>query len=94
MKRYALLALIPVLACTLFAGCRRMEADMGMTTPSTADTRPTTEPTVPMTTEPATQDTTERPTDSPTEPTDAAEPTGEEDTRPTARGVIQDPALR
>ena len=91
MKRYALFALVLVLSCTLFTGCRRKEPNTGMTTPTTMPTtqttHPTTEPTVPMTTE----HTTERPTDSLTEaPTEDAKNT----TTPTARGIIQDPAMR
>lgn len=96
MKRYVLLALVLVVTCFLFTGCRRRDPNAGMTVPATQATRPTTEPTVPMTTEPtvpatteaATRDETERPTDSLTEPTT------HETTEPTARGLIQDPGMR
>ena len=88
MKRFVLLALVLVLGCTLFAGCRRKDPNMGMTTPTTMPTtqatHPTTEPTIPMTTEPATERPTDTLTEAPTENT----------TDPTARGIIQDPAMR
>lgn len=71
MKRYVMLALVLVLVCSLFAGCRRTDAMPSNPTNEATSHVPTILPTTPATkpaTEPATQHATVMPTEGNREP--------------------------
>ena len=80
MKRYLMLALVLVLVCSLFAGCRRTDVMPSSPTNDATSHAPTIIPTTPVTrppTEPATQQATIIPTEDTQEPssTRATDPT-------------------
>ena len=90
MKRFAIFALVLVLGCTMFTGCRRQDMNGNMSTPPTEAARPTTEPTThpAMPTVPATE-----PADMPhTEP--FTEDTTIDATEPNSRGMMTDPVIK